>query len=75
MCAPAELFTNVSLFYFFCQIFGFSYFWDICVLRDPTFPAKKKNVRKGLGRGTLKTCAKYQVLSLKNGADIWAFVR
>ena len=24
------------------QMFGFLYFWDIWVLTDPTFPAKKK---------------------------------
>ena len=36
---------------------------------------KIKNIRKGLGRRTLNTCAKFQGLSLKNGMDIWTFVR
>ena len=30
----------------------------------------KKPIRKGLGRGTLNTCANFQGLSLKNGVDI-----
>ena len=40
---------------------------------------QKKQKRKRLGRGTLNTCAKLQVLSHKNGVDIglkefWAFM-
>ena len=62
-------------FCFFRQTFGCSYFGDIWVLRDPTFPAKKNKNPKRLGRGTLNTCAKIQGLSLKNGVDIWTFVR
>ena len=62
-------------FCFFRQTFGCSYFGDIWVLRDPTFPAKKNKNPKRLGRGTLNTCAKIQGLSLKNGVDIWNFVR
>ena len=58
--APAEAFTNgVSCsFSFFRQIFQFCIFWDIWVLRDPTFRVKiNKNkqipfIRKQLGRGT-----------------------
>ena len=86
-------------FLFFRQIFGFLFFfWDIWVLRDPTFSAKyiyihistihtvvltadvfstfyKIYLRKRLDRGTLNTCAKFQGLTLKNGVDIWTFVR
>ena len=36
---------------------------------------EKESIRKRLGRGTLKTCAKFQGLSLKNGAEIWTLVR
>ena len=36
---------------------------------------KRKNIRKGLGRSTLNTSAKFQGLFLKNGVDIWIFVR
>ena len=63
--------------FFFRQMFGFWYFWGIFwVLRDPTFPAKKhtKHIRKGLGSGTLNTCANFRVY-LKNGVDIRTFVR
>ena len=50
---------------------------DIWVLRDPTSPAKKKKEKRRtrLGKGTLNTCAKFQGLTLKNGMDIWTFVR
>ena len=35
--------NRLGMSFFFGQIFGVLYsFWDICVLRDPTFPAKKK---------------------------------
>ena len=68
---------------FFCFLFFASEIWeveffgDIWVLGGPTFSAKKKegkkNIRKGLGKGTLNTCAKFQGLTLKNGVDIWTF--
>ena len=48
---------------------------DICVLRDPTFPAKKQTIRVSLGRGTLNTYAKFQGLSLKTAVDIRTFLR
>ena len=49
--------------FFFRQIFAFWDFLDIWILRDPTFSAgEKKNIREGLGRGTLNTCAKLQGL-------------
>ena len=35
----------------------------------------KKHIRRSLGKGTLNTCAKLQGLTLKNGVDIWPFVR
>ena len=54
-------------------MFRFLYFRDIWVLRDPTFPAEKKNIGKSLGRGKLNTCATFQGPSLKNGVDIWTF--
>ena len=50
-CAPAEPFTDELVFtylFIFGQIFGFCIFWDIWVLKDPTFfPAKKKAFVKG----------------------------
>ena len=46
------------------------FFWDIWVLRDPHFRRKKQKTKK-----TLNTCAKIQGLTLKNGEDIWTFVR
>ena len=61
------------LFCFFARYLGFCILGDIWVLRDPTFLVKKK--RKRLGRGTLNTGAKFQGLTLKNGVDIWTFVR
>ena len=36
---------------------------------------KKEKRRTRLGKGTLNTCAKFQGLTLKNGMDIWTFVR
>ena len=36
---------------------------------------KKEKRRTRLGKGTLNTCAKFQGLTLKNGVDIWTFVR
>ena len=44
---------------------GFCFLGDIWVLRDPTFLAKKKNIRKRRGKGTLNTCAKFQSLNSK----------
>ena len=47
---------------------------DTLVLRDPTFPAKKqsKHIRKGLDRGTLKTCPDFQGL-LHLSESAWIF--
>ena len=79
MC-PCWAFCEWGFSFFFSQIFVFSCFWDVWVLRDPRFPAKKKNkkpekpIRKKLGRDTLNTCAKFQGLSLKNGVDTLTFV-
>ena len=69
------------LFLVFFKCLGFcTFFWDIWVLRDPTFSAnknknKKKTFVKRLSKGTLNTCAKFQVLTLKSGVDIWTYVR
>ena len=75
---PSLLRTIFFLFpFFFARYLGFCISWDILVLRDPRFAAEKKtkHIPKRLGRGTLNTCAKIQGLSLKNGVDIWSFVR
>ena len=34
-----------------------------------------RRLRMGFGRATLKTCAKFHGLSLKNGVGFWTFVR
>ena len=50
---------NLSRFFFPpARYLGFCIFLGIWVLRGPTFPAKtkNKNIREGLGRGTLNTC-------------------
>ena len=39
---PLPSLLRMFFFFFFRQIFGFWYLWDIWVLRDPTFPAKMK---------------------------------
>ena len=67
-------------FFFFRQILDFCIFRDFWVLRDPRFPPKTKTktknpIRKNVGGDALNTCAKFQGLSLKNGVDIWTFVR
>ena len=36
---------------------------------------KEKTIRKRLVGDTLNACAKFQGLALKNGVDIWTFVR
>ena len=41
----------------------------------PKLFGKKKKRRSDLGMGMYNTCAKFQGLSLKNGVDIWTFVR
>ena len=82
MC-PCRALTNVFSFGFlflFVSYFGVLYFfWDVWVLRDPTFSAKKinknNNLRERLGKVILNTCAKFQGLTLKIGVDIWTFVR
>ena len=56
--------------FFFVNFFGI-----ILGLKESHISGEKKNIRKGLGRGTLNTCAKLEGLSLQNGVDIWAFVR
>ena len=64
---------------FFVRYLGFCIVRDILVLRDPTFSAKNKQTKKPaskkIGKGILNTCAKFQGLTLKNGVDIWTFVR
>ena len=70
-----------SFQFFSSDIWVFVFFGDIWVLRDPKFSAKetinkkKKSIRQRLGKGTLNTCAKFQGPTLKNGVDIWTFVR
>ena len=64
----------------FVRYLGFCIFGGyLCLKRPHIFGEKKqeKNVyiRKRLGKGTLNTCAKFQGLTLKNGVDIWTFVR
>ena len=61
------------------QILGGFVLLRICVLRDPTFPAekvkKKKKKRSSKARqGRIKHVRKISE-SLKNGVDIWTFVR
>ena len=63
-------------FSFFSPDIWVRIFGDSWVLRDSTFwVKKKKKTRQRLGRGTLNTCAKILGLTLKNGVDIWIFVR
>ena len=65
-----------SFFVFFVRYLGFCF---LGIFGDPTFSAiknkNKKPIRKRLGKGTLNTCTKFQGLTLKNGVDIWTFVR
>ena len=62
----------------FRQIFGVSLFLGYLGLKGSHISSekqkqkRKKNIRQGLGWGT---CAIFQGLSLKNGVDIWIFVR
>ena len=66
----------MGCFLFFpTDIWAFVFFWDIWVLRDPTISAKKKHTHERLGRGKLNSCAQFQGLTVKNGVDIWTFVR
>ena len=44
-------------------------------ISDEKIKKKKKSIRQRLGKGTLNTCAKFQGPTLKNGVDIWTFVR
>ena len=60
---PCQIVNEYIFVSFPRHIFGFCTFWG--VLRDPTFPAKKTNTRKGLGRSTLNTCEKVQGLFQK----------
>ena len=39
------------LYLFFARYLGFCIFWDILVLRDPTFPAKKSKNKKAFVKG------------------------
>ena len=74
--APAEPFTNCVLSSFFLQIFGFSYFLGSLGLKGSHISCeRKKNIRKGLGRGTLNTCAKCQGLISKKRRGYLEFVR
>ena len=51
----SSLSQKFFLFFFPPDIWVIVLFLDIGVLRDPTFPAKKKKIRKGHGRSTLNT--------------------
>ena len=45
MCPGRAFYESLGffVFFFFAWYLGFCFFWDIWVLRDPTFPAKNKN--------------------------------
>ena len=63
-------------FFFPARYLGFCIFLGYLGLKGSHISSEKKqNIRKGLGRGTRNTCAKCQGLPLKNGVDIWTFVR
>ena len=77
MC-PCRAFNECFFLCFFysSDIWGFVFFEDIWGLRQPIFSSEKKtNIRKRLGKGTFNTRAEVQGLTLKNGVDIWTFVR
>ena len=63
------------LFLFFGRYLGFCILGGYMGLERPHIFWEKKKKRKRLGRGTLNTCVKFQGLTLKNGVDIWIFVR
>ena len=44
-------------------------------LKASQVSSEKINVRKGLGRGTLNTCSKFQGLISQKRRVIWTFVR
>ena len=67
-CAPAEPFT---IFFFPPDIWVFVFFWDIWVLRDPTFPAKKnKTFVKGSAGAHVTRAQNVRVYLLKTA---WTF--
>ena len=76
MC-PCRAFYEWGFFLFFSRDIGVLVFvWDVWVLRDPRFPAKKKKEKKGerLGRGTLNTCAKFQgLISQKRTHGVFSY--
>ena len=61
---------------FFCQMFGrLSSFENLDLNTHPNLVSKKKNVNN-VSIGTSRIRVQYfSDLSLKNGLDIWAFVR
>ena len=71
---PAERLTNFS--FFWARYLCFCIFYDIWVMRDPTFPAEeKKKFANGSAAAYKIPVAKFQGISLKDGVDIWTFVR
>ena len=62
------------MFCFFRQIIVFGIFFGIFESEGIPHFREKRNIRKGLGRCALYTCAKFHGLSLNNGVDIWIFV-
>ena len=77
MCLICRCRAFHDFYFIFRQIFGFSYFQGYLGLKGSHISSgeKKKKRRKWLGRGTVNTVCKIQGLSLKNGVDIWTFVR
>ena len=61
------------------DIWVFVFSGDIWVLREPTFSAEKNTHTHTFVKGSTGAhqtrCAKFQGLTLKNGVDIWTFVR
>ena len=66
-----SLFINGFFFFFFFS----PDIWVFLGLKGSHLSCEKTNIRNRLDRDTLNTCAKFQGLSLKNGVDIWTFVR
>ena len=74
---PSHSHLTKNTINFVQQMLLFLYFLGYLGLKEFHISSEKnkKPIRKGLDRGTLNTCANFQGLSLKNGVDIWAFVR
>ena len=67
--------VNDYLFNFSPDIWGFGFLGGYLGLNGPHIFDQNDNIRERPGSGTLKTCAKFQGLNLKNGVNIWTFVR